>query len=110
MTKVWFITGCSRGLGLVITLAALKSGGKVIATCRTPSQLDHLIKQHGPRVFPLALDVADNKAVLAAVRAGHENFGRIDVLVNNAGYAGEDLPLILKLTMQNQQYSQIQQQ
>lgn len=87
MSKVWFITGSSRGLGLAITTTALQSGASVIATCRNPSQLDNLVTQYGSKVLPLALDVSNNKAVLAAVKIGHEHFGRIDVVINNAGYA-----------------------
>ncbi|PVH85129.1 3-oxoacyl-reductase [Cadophora sp. DSE1049] len=87
MTGVWLITGSSRGLGLAITEAVLKAGGSVIATCRKPSQLDHLVKEYGSKIFPIALDVANNDEVLKVVKAGHEKFGRIDVVVNNAGYA-----------------------
>ncbi|KIA75692.1 oxidoreductase [Aspergillus ustus] len=88
MSKVWFITGSSRGLGLSITEAALASGGLVIATARNASQLNHLVEKYGrEKILPLALDVANNDQVLAAVKAGHEEFGRIDIVVNNAGYA-----------------------
>ncbi|TVY82270.1 putative oxidoreductase [Lachnellula suecica] len=88
MSQVWFITGTSRGLGLCIAEAALNSGASVIATARNPSQLSTLVSKHGAdKVLPLALDVSDNNAVLAAVKAGHEKFGRIDIVVNNAGYA-----------------------
>ncbi|CRG89360.1 hypothetical protein PISL3812_06396 [Talaromyces islandicus] len=88
MSKVWFITGSSRGLGLSITKAALESGASVIATARNPSQLDGLVEQYGrDRFLPIALDVSNNDQVIQAVKAGHEKFGRIDVVVNNAGYA-----------------------
>uniref|UniRef100_A0A060SZ20 ARAD1C05170p n=1 Tax=Blastobotrys adeninivorans TaxID=409370 RepID=A0A060SZ20_BLAAD len=87
MTKIWFITGSSRGLGRAITEAALERGDQVIATARTPEQLDDLAKKYGDRIFPLALNVADNDQVIKAVDAGHKKFGRIDVVVNNAGYA-----------------------
>jgi NAD(P)-dependent dehydrogenase (short-subunit alcohol dehydrogenase family) len=87
MSKVWFVTGSSRGLGLAIVEAALKSGASVIATARRPEQLQHLVERYGARAFPVALDVAHNSDVLKAVRAGHEKFGRIDIVVNNAGYA-----------------------
>ncbi|CZR68600.1 probable Acetoin(diacetyl) reductase [Phialocephala subalpina] len=87
MSKVWFITGSSRGLGLAITEAVLQSGASVIATARNPSSLDHLVQKYGSKILPLALDVTNNDQVLAAVKAGHEHFGRIDVVVNNAGYA-----------------------
>jgi len=88
MSKVWFITGTSRGLGLAIAEAALASGASVIATARNPSQLNNLVSKYGhDKVLPLALDVANNDDVLKAVKAGHEKFGRIDIVVNNAGYA-----------------------
>jgi NAD(P)-dependent dehydrogenase (short-subunit alcohol dehydrogenase family) len=87
MSKVWFVTGSSRGLGLAIVEAALKSGASVIATARKPEQLQHVVEKYGARVFPVALDVANNNDVVNAVNAGHEKFGRIDIVVNNAGYA-----------------------
>ncbi|KAE8415011.1 hypothetical protein BDV36DRAFT_229163 [Aspergillus pseudocaelatus] len=88
MTRVWFITGCSRGLGLAIAEAALNAGDSVIATARRPEQLAGLAEKYGgERVFVLALDVSDNDQVIKAVKAGHDRFGRIDIVVNNAGYA-----------------------
>lgn len=87
MSKFWFITGSSRGLGLAIVNTALQSGASVIATCRNPSHLDNLVTQYGSKILPLALDVSNNEAVSAAVKTGHERFGHIDVVVNNAGYA-----------------------
>jgi NAD(P)-dependent dehydrogenase (short-subunit alcohol dehydrogenase family) len=88
MAKIWFITGASRGLGLAIAQAALEAGSSVIATARKPEQLNHLVEKFGTdRVLPLRLDVAHNDEVIRAVKAGHEKFGRIDVVVNNAGYA-----------------------
>lgn len=87
MTGVWLITGSSRGLGRAITEVVLNAGGSVIATCRKPSQLDSLVEKYGSKIFPLALDVTNNEEVIKVVKAGQENFGRIDVVVNNAGYA-----------------------
>ncbi|KAJ5998831.1 Bcboa17 [Penicillium sp. IBT 35674x] len=88
MTRIWLITGSSRGLGLSIAEAALNSGDAVIATARKPEQLADLVKKYGnDRVHPVALDVTNNDQVLQAVKSGHEKFGRIDVVVNNAGYA-----------------------
>lgn len=87
MSKVWFITGTSRGLGIAIAEAALASGANVIATARMPSQLDNLVAKYGDKVLQLALDVSNNDEVVKAVQAGHEKFGRIDIVVNNAGYA-----------------------
>lgn len=88
MQKVWFVTGSSRGLGLAIVEAALQAGAQVIATARDPKQLESLVREYGSdRVFPVALDVSNYDNVMDAVKAGHEHFGRIDVVVNNAGYA-----------------------
>ncbi|RDW93475.1 BcBOA17 protein [Aspergillus mulundensis] len=86
--KVWFITGTSRGLGLALAQAALKDGDFVIATARNPDQISHLVEQYGSeQVYPIALDVSNYNQVIAAVRSGHERFGRIHYVVNNAGYA-----------------------
>jgi NAD(P)-dependent dehydrogenase (short-subunit alcohol dehydrogenase family) len=84
--KVWFITGTSKGFGRVWAEAALQRGDKVIATARDPKSLDELVSRYGPAVLPLGLDVTDVAAVRTAVRRGHEHFGRLDVVVNNAGY------------------------
>ncbi|KAH7015501.1 3-oxoacyl-reductase [Ilyonectria destructans] len=88
MSQVWLVTGSSRGLGLAVVDAALQDGAKVIATARKPQQLQHLVDKYGSdRILPVALDVTNNDDVIKAVKAGHEKFGRIDVVVNNAGYA-----------------------
>jgi NAD(P)-dependent dehydrogenase (short-subunit alcohol dehydrogenase family) len=88
MARVWFITGASRGLGRSIASAALRSGDNVIATARDPSTLSSLVEQYGAdRVLATALDVTDPAQAASAVEQGHARFGRIDVLVNNAGYA-----------------------
>jgi NAD(P)-dependent dehydrogenase (short-subunit alcohol dehydrogenase family) len=87
MQQTWFITGSSRGLGRALVQAALDAGDLVVATARRPEQLADLTDRHGDRVLPLALDVTDADAVQAAVDAGAERFGRLDVVVNNAGYA-----------------------
>jgi NAD(P)-dependent dehydrogenase (short-subunit alcohol dehydrogenase family) len=86
MSKVWFITGTSRGFGRNFAKAALGRGDKVAATARDISSLDDLVGEHGDAVLPLALDVTDRSAVFEAVRAAHDKFGRLDVVVNNAGY------------------------
>lgn len=84
----WFITGSSRGFGRALAEAALRRGDRVAATARTPEQLADLVAEHGPdRVVALPLDVTDPAAVESALAAARERFGRIDVLVNNAGYA-----------------------
>lgn len=85
-SKIWLVTGSAAGLGRDIAEAALKAGNMVVATARDPDRLADLADSHGDRVLPLALDVTDNAAAEAAVEATIERFGRIDVLVNNAGY------------------------
>lgn len=86
MSKIWFITGSSRGFGRRFVEAALGRGDKVVATARQADSLADLVAVHGDRVLPLSLDVTDRTAVFAAVQRAHEHFGRIDVVVNNAGY------------------------
>ncbi|NML41335.1 SDR family NAD(P)-dependent oxidoreductase [Chitinophaga sp. G-6-1-13] len=86
MEKVWFITGSSRGLGRSLTEAVLQNGDKVAATARNISQLDELVQQYGDQILPLALDVTDYEKVHQVVAAAVQHFGRIDVLVNNAGF------------------------
>ena len=85
-SKTWFITGASRGFGREWTVAALERGDRVAATARDPAVLDDLVRVHGDAVLPMALDVTDRAAVFATVRRAHEHFGRLDVVVNNAGY------------------------
>nr|WP_030902787.1 SDR family NAD(P)-dependent oxidoreductase [Streptomyces sp. NRRL F-5126] len=85
--QVWFITGSSRGLGRALATAALEAGDLVVATARRPETLAEPFGAYGDRVFPVALDVTDPEAARAAVDAAVRRFGRIDVLVNNAGYA-----------------------
>jgi NAD(P)-dependent dehydrogenase (short-subunit alcohol dehydrogenase family) len=87
MQQVWFITGSSRGLGRALAGAALDAGDSVVATARQPGQLAEFADRYGDRVLPLALDVTDAGAVRDAVAAGAGRFGRLDVVVNNAGYA-----------------------
>ncbi|WP_369134074.1 SDR family NAD(P)-dependent oxidoreductase [Modestobacter sp. I12A-02662] len=87
MSKVWFVTGSSRGLGRHFVEAALSRGDQVAATARDTASLDDLVATHGEAVLPLALDVTDRAAVFASVRRAAEHFGRLDVIVNNAGYA-----------------------
>lgn len=87
MHKVWFITGSSRGLGRQFTEAALSRGDKVAATARGIDGFGDLVAQYGDAVLPLAMDVTDRAAVFAAVKHAIGHFGRIDVVVNNAGYA-----------------------
>lgn len=84
--KTWFITGTSRGFGREWATAALERGDSVVATARDTSSLAELVAAHGDAVLPIALDVTDRGAVFAAVAHAHEHFGRLDVVVNNAGY------------------------
>ncbi len=84
--KVWFITGASRGLGRIWAEAALSRGDKVAATARTPENIAELKERFGDAVLPLALDVTDSQQVEHVVQQAHEHFGRLDVVLNNAGY------------------------
>ncbi|MGE9314752.1 oxidoreductase [Niabella sp. CJ426] len=86
MEKVWFITGSSRGLGRSITEAVLKSGDKVVATARSKQDLQALADQYPGQALLLSLDVTDQAQILSSVSKAIEYFGRIDVLVNNAGF------------------------
>jgi NAD(P)-dependent dehydrogenase (short-subunit alcohol dehydrogenase family) len=85
--QVWLVTGSSRGFGRALVKAALEAGDRVVATARRPEQLAEFTRDYGEQVLPLALDVTDPDAVNAAVSAAVEHFGRLDVVVNNAGYA-----------------------
>jgi NAD(P)-dependent dehydrogenase (short-subunit alcohol dehydrogenase family) len=86
MAKVWFITGTSKGFGRIWAQAALGRGDQVVATARNVDTLSALVDEYGDAVLALELDVTDKAAVDAAIAAGHERFGRLDVIVNNAGY------------------------
>ncbi len=85
--SVWLITGSSRGFGRELVTAALAAGDQVVATARRPADLADLVTQGGDAILPIALDVTDSEAARAAIAAGAERFGRIDIVVNNAGYA-----------------------
>lgn len=84
--KTWFITGTSRGFGREWAEAALARGDKVAATARQPETLRPLVDAYGEAVLALPLDVTDRHAVLDAVARAHDYLGRLDVVVNNAGY------------------------
>ncbi|MBD0863111.1 SDR family NAD(P)-dependent oxidoreductase [Gordonia sp. zg691] len=84
-TRVWFVTGASRGLGRAFTEAALANGDRVIAAARNVEPLDRLAEAHPGRLVPLALDVTDRRAVFTGVEQAVAAFGRLDIVVNNAG-------------------------
>jgi len=86
MAKVWLITGSSRGLGRALAEAVLENGDNLVATARNPAQLSDLAARYGERVRVVALDVTSEQAALSAIAATVDAFGRLDVLVNNAGY------------------------
>jgi NAD(P)-dependent dehydrogenase (short-subunit alcohol dehydrogenase family) len=86
MSKVWLITGSSRGLGRALAEAVLAAGTKLVATARNPAQLADLVERYPDQVRTVALDVTDDRAADNAIQAAVNAFGRLDVLVNNAGY------------------------
>src|SRR6188768_2733087 len=86
-SKVWFITGSSRGFGAELVRAVLAHGDRVVATARRPQQLRSLVEEFADRARTFELDVTDAEAATAAVEFAVAEFGRIDVVVNNAGYA-----------------------
>jgi NAD(P)-dependent dehydrogenase (short-subunit alcohol dehydrogenase family) len=86
MPKTWLITGAGNGLGRDIVEVALAAGDNVVAAARRTEELDPLVAQYGARVKPVTLDVRDEAAARAAVKLAVDTYGRLDVLVNNAGY------------------------
>ncbi len=84
--KTWFITGTSRGFGREWAIAALERGDRVVGTARDPGTLDDLVAKYGDALLAVALDVTDRSAVFTAVADAHAHFGRLDIVVNNAGY------------------------
>ncbi|MCX2948455.1 SDR family oxidoreductase [Lentzea sp. NEAU-D7] len=84
-SRVWFVTGASRGLGRAFTEAALASGDRVVGVARDVSPLDELATKHPGRLLRLRLDVTDREAVFDVVGQAVEHFGSLDVVVNNAG-------------------------
>jgi len=83
---VWLITGSSKGLGRALVEVALTAGYRVVATARKLSDVEELREQFGEAVLPLTLDVTNGESVKEAIFAAEKAFGRVDVLVNNAGY------------------------
>src|ERR1700730_3817614 len=86
MSKVWLVTGSASGLGRNIAEAVLASSDRLVATARDPRPLEDLVKKYGDQVRTATLDVADEQAALAAVQVAAKAFGRLDVVVNNAGF------------------------
>ncbi len=86
MAKVWLITGSGNGLGRDIAEAALAAGDQVVAGARRTNELNALVEQYGERITPVTLDVREEEAAKAAVQTALDKYGRLDVLVNNAGY------------------------
>ena len=86
MDKVWLVTGSASGLGRNIAEAVLESGDRLVATARDPKRLDDLVNKFGERVRAVSLDVTDESAAQAAVQVAIDAFGRLDVVVNNAGF------------------------
>jgi NAD(P)-dependent dehydrogenase (short-subunit alcohol dehydrogenase family) len=84
--KTWFITGTSRGFGREWAIAALERGDRVAGTARDPGTLDDLKEKYDEALLPMALDVTDRPAVFDAVRRAQDHLGRLDIVVNNAGY------------------------
>ncbi|MFC4031215.1 oxidoreductase [Streptomyces polygonati] len=87
MTRTWLITGASRGLGRELARAVLENGDRLVATARRPEQLSEFTERYGGRVRTVALDITDAEAAVAAVRTAETEFGGLDVVANNAGYA-----------------------
>jgi NAD(P)-dependent dehydrogenase (short-subunit alcohol dehydrogenase family) len=87
MSRVWLVTGSSRGLGRACVEVALEAGDRVAATARNPERLQDLLGKYGDAVLPLRLDVTDCDAAALVVARARESFGRIDVVVNCAGYS-----------------------
>jgi NAD(P)-dependent dehydrogenase (short-subunit alcohol dehydrogenase family) len=87
VSKVWFVTGSSRGLGRALVEAALEAGDRVAATARNPEQLQDVLDRYGDAALALPLDVTDCNGAARAVAHAREAFGRLDVVVNNAGFS-----------------------
>jgi len=85
--RVWFITGSSRGFGRVWTQAALERGDQVVATARKLESISDFKEKYGDQVLTLELDVTNPDQVNEAVKKAHENFGKLDIVLNNAGYS-----------------------
>lgn len=87
MSRVWFVTGSSRGLGRAFVEVALEAGDRVAATARNPERLQDLVDNYGDAVLPLRLDVTDYDTTARIVGQAVEAFGCIDAVLNSAGYS-----------------------
>ncbi|MFD9444693.1 SDR family NAD(P)-dependent oxidoreductase [Streptomyces sp. NPDC060006] len=96
MSKVWFVTGSARGLGRSFVESALARGDRVAAADRNTERLADLMATYGQQLLPLTLDVTHKAAAIDAVNKAHAHFGRLDVVVNNAGYG--QLGMVEELT------------
>src|SRR5919197_6020068 len=103
-SRVWFVTGASSGFGRAIAREVLARGDRLVATGRDPGALQPLVGEDGGRAMAVRLDITDADAVREAVEEAVSRFGRIDVVVNNAGYvhvgAVEELDIRAKLRSQ----------
>src|SRR6476646_5008979 len=86
VSQVWLVTGSSRGLGRALAEAVLAADHKLVATARNPEQVADLVRLYGDQVRTVSLDVTDERAARHAIETTIKAFGRLDVLVNNAGY------------------------
>jgi len=86
MAKIWFITGASRGFGREWAEAALERGDTVAATARNLGTLDPLVERYGDAILPLQLDVTNRSTAFETVKRAADHFGKLDVVINNAGY------------------------
>ena len=84
--SVWFITGCSTGFGRELASAVIERGGRAVVAARDPSSVTDIVERAGERAIAVKLDVTRAEEVAASVKSAHDAFGRIDVLVNNAGF------------------------
>lgn len=84
--KVWFVTGASKGLGLALVKRVLNEGNQVVATSRNLVDLKKMIGDENDKFLPLEVDLVDENSVATAISKAIEKFGRLDVIVNNAGY------------------------
>jgi NAD(P)-dependent dehydrogenase (short-subunit alcohol dehydrogenase family) len=85
--KVWYVTGASKGLGLVLVKLILTTGDKVAATSRNTSAFDELLKEYPDHLLPLTVDITSDQSIKQSIGDAIGKFGALDVVVNNAGYS-----------------------